>query len=287
MAISNATSLNDLVGQIVSSEAQSAAYGARVMRQLVHAVQVPQGAGSIVVPRFQALTVAALTEGTAPSSTTWSSDGVTLTPVERGVYVEVSKRVLYADPFADLSPYGEQMGRALAQDEDELILAEVSGFASQFASGVFESAAKETIADAVAILEASGCPGPYFGVFHPTAWAYVRQDLADAGAWANVGKQTVEGFGEGLTNMNGYVGSPYGIPCFISTKVANTGAAGIGYWCNGIFGREALGYGFMQDIKIDVDDNKVGRKFDLMGWYAGDAATLVTNYGVGIRTARV
>jgi len=285
MSISNSTTLNDLVGQIVSSEAQSAAYGARVMRPLVHSVQVPAGAGSIVIPRFQALTVAGLTEGVAPASSAWSTDGVTLTPAERGVYVEIAKRALYADPFSDLVPYGEQMGRALALDEDEQILAQASGFVSQFASGVFEGAPKETIIDSISILEASGCPGPYFGVFHPTAWAYVRQDLSDAGAFASVGKRTVEGFGEGLTNMQGYVGSPYGIPCFISNKVAVT-AASNGYYCNAIFGREALGYAFMQDITVDVDDNKVGRKFDLMGWYAGQAATLVSDYGVGIRSIK-
>jgi hypothetical protein len=255
------------------------------MRPLVHSIQIPQGAGSIVVPRFQSLAVAALTEGTAPSSTTWSSDGVTLTPVERGVYVEISKRSLYADPFSDLAPYGEQMGRALALDEDEVILAEVSGFASQFASGVFEGAAKETFMDAIGILEASGVPGPYFGVFHPTAWNYIRQDLGDSSAFASVGTRIVEGFGEGFTNMNGYVGSPYGIPCFISNKVSTTAATG-GYYCNGIFSKQAIGYGYLQDIRIDTFDNAVGRKFDLMGWYAGDAGTLVSQYGVGIRTVR-
>lgn len=284
MSISNSTTLNDLIGTIVSSEAQSAAYGARVMRPLVHSVQIPAGAGSITIPRFQSLTVGELTEGVVPSSTAWSTDGVVLTPVERGVYVEVSKRALYADPFSDLAPYGEQMGRALALDEDSQILAQVSGFVSQYASGVFEGAAKETFQNAIAILEGSGVPGPYFAVFHPTAWAYLRTDIGDAAVFGNVGKQTVEGFGEGYTNMNGYVGSPYGVPCFISNKVWNTKTGTDGFWCNGVFGREALGYGYLQDITIDVDDNKVGRKFDLMGWYGAKAETLVNEYGVGIRS---
>ena len=94
MALSNKTTLNDLIGTIVSSEAQSAAYGFRVMRPLVRARQVPQGAGSIIIPRFQALTVAGLTEATAPTAESATTDGVTLTPVERGVLVTISKSAL-------------------------------------------------------------------------------------------------------------------------------------------------------------------------------------------------
>src|SRR3982751_4215170 len=112
MPLSNTTTLNDLVGQIVSQDAQSAAYSARVMRPLIRTYIVPPGAGSIVVPRFAAVAVGSLTEGVAPTSTTMRTDGVTLTPVERGTYVQISKRLLHADPFQDLAPYGDQLGRA-------------------------------------------------------------------------------------------------------------------------------------------------------------------------------
>lgn len=278
MALSNSTTLNDLVGQIVSNEAQSAAYDNRIARQLVRATQVPQGAGSIVIPRFQELSAAALTEGTAPTSTTWSTDGVTLTPSERGVYVQISKRALYADPFSDLAPYGEQMGRALANDEDQQIFANLSGLGTVITSGTFGSDPKSAFLSAISSLEASGAPGPYYGVFHPTAWASLRNEFGAADTYAAPGTQIVQGFGEGKTNMNGYVGSPFGIPCFISRKVPQSGGVAI----NGIFSPEAIGYAYMQDIRVDVDDNKVARAFDLMGWYAGDSAQLVTSYGVSI-----
>jgi hypothetical protein len=48
MAISNSTDLNDLVGQIVAKDAISAAYSARVMRNIVSVYEVPLGAGSIL-----------------------------------------------------------------------------------------------------------------------------------------------------------------------------------------------------------------------------------------------
>ena len=279
MSISNSTTLNDLVGQIVSNEAQSAAYANRIARQIVHAVQVPQGAGSIVIPRFQALTPAALTEGTAPTSTAWSSDGVTLTPAERGIYIEVAKRVLYADPFSDLAPYGQQIGRALANDEDQLIFDNISGkFTTTIASGTWNSDKKAAFLSAISTLEEVNAPGPYYRVFHPSAWAALRTALGDAATYAAPGKQIVEGFGEGMTNMNGYVGSPFGVPCFISSKLPSAGS--VKY--NAVFAKEAIGYAYMQDITVDVFDNKVSRAFDLMGWYAGATNALVAGYGVTI-----
>ena len=278
MAISNSTTLNDLIGQVVSSDAQSAAYAARVMRPLVRGYQVPAGAGSIVVPRFQSVAVAGLTEGVAPASTTMNSDGVTLTPTERGTYIQISKRTLHADPFQDLAPYGEQLGRALAQDEDALILD-----AMDFTNHVNDNSNAMDAADfreAIAALEAQNAVGPYFAVFHPNSWAKMRSAFSDASAFASVGRSTVEGFGQGFTNQAGYVGSPYGIPCFISTAVNDDGGATPSRRYNVMFSRESVGAAWIKDIGVDVDDNVVARAIDLMGWYSFATAELVDAYGV-------
>lgn len=286
MAISNSTTLNDLVGQIVSSEAQSAAYAARVMRPLVRATALPPGAGSIVVPRFQSLAVASLTEGTAPASTTWSSDGVTLTPVERGVYVQVSKRALHADPFSDLAPYGEQIGRTLASDEDLLMTTEmtengVGTIVNEQGAGANNVQLADFLSG-IAALEAANAPAPYFAVFHPTSWGKLRAELDDASAFASVGTRLVEGFGEGLTNQAGFVGAPYGVPTFISTNITDVTDDTASY-SNLMFSREACGYAYIQDIGVDVDDNVVARAMDMMGWYSGDAGTLVSAYIVEVQ----
>lgn len=285
MALTNTTTLNDLIGQIVSSEAQSAAYSFRVMRPLIHAREVPQGAGSIVIPRFQALSVASLTEATAPTATAWSTDGVTLTPVERGVLVTISKSALWADPWSDLAPYGEQMGRALAQDEDALILALAPTLTTNIVNEQSTTPANVDAADlltAIGKLEAQNAPPPYFGVFHPISWAKIRAGIDDAATYADVGKLIVEGFGEGLTQRQGYVGSPYGVPCFISTQVDSTLDTNATY-SNIVCSRECLGYAWTYDLRVDVDDNIPARAFDVMAWYAGDAAELVDAYGVNVQ----
>jgi len=281
MSISNSTTLNDLVGQIVSEEAQSAAYGARVMRNLVTVKQIPLGAGSVVIPRFQKLTEGSLTEGTAVGSSEWSSDGVTLTPVERGIYVQISKRVLHADPFGDLAPYGEQIGRALAVGEDTAILGimgsgvwdnEVNNDAGDFADADFR--------EAIATLEAADVPKPYYAVMHPDTWAGILTTYANSSTFAQVGKALAEGFAPGYPSLNGYVGSPYGVPTYISTCVPKD------TWENNYYGSmfspQAVGYAYMKDIGVDVFDNVTARAFDLMGWRSGHQGILGSDYGVAL-----
>lgn len=198
------------------------------------------------------------------------------------MYVQLSKRALHADPFTDLAPYGEQIGRALASDEDALILTSAifSSIVNQQGGGANNVTAADFLT-AIGTLEAQNAPAPYFAVFHPVSWAKVRAGLDDASAFASVGKQIVEGFGEGLTQLNGYVGSPYGVPTFISTNVQDVSDDAASY-ANVMFSKEALGYGFMQDIGVDVDDNVTARAMDLMGWYSGHASELVDLYGVQI-----
>lgn len=277
MALSNSTTLSELVGEIVSKDAQSAAYANRVMRPLVRGHQLPPGAGSMVIPRFESVSVASLTEGTAPSSTTMNTSGVTLEPQERGTYVQISKRALHADPFADLAPYGDQLGRALAEDEDAQLLNTASF--STVVNDTSDDLAEDDFREAIAALEAANAPGPYFAVFHPNSWARLRGVFNDWAKFAQVGKQTVEGFGEGQPNNNSFVGSPYGIPCFISTEVP-TNSESTPRRENIMFSREALAVGWIRDIGVDVDDNVVARALDLMAWYSVDTSQLVDEYGV-------
>jgi hypothetical protein len=285
MAITNKTTLNDLIGTIVSTEAQSAAISFRVMRPLVNARECPQGAGSIVIPRFQAIAVAGLTEGTAPTATAWSTDGVTLTPVERGVLVTISKSAMWADPWGDLAPYGEQLGRTLAQDEDAVILALVDNLTTSIVNEQTTTPANIDSADlltAIGLLEAQNAPPPYFGVFHPISWAKIRAGIDDAAVFASVGQQIVTGFGAGYTQSAGFVGAPYGVPCFMSTQVDATLDTAATY-SNVVASKQAFGYAWTYDIRVDIDENIPARAFDAMAWYSGHAATLVDAYAVNVQ----
>lgn len=282
MAVSNSSTLSELIGEIVSKDVQTAAHANRVMRPLVRVHHFPPGAGSMVVPRFNPYTVASLTEGVAPASVATETTGTTLTPVERGVYTQISKRALFADPFSDLSPYGDQLGRALAEDEDEQVLA-----AMNFTTDVEEGTTLlDQLLNGIAVLEGKNAQGELSAVFHPASWASLRKELGDAATFAKVGTRTVEGFGgptqDSQTNNKGYVGSPFGVHCYITTHVPVKEISTTEHYDNKLFTSEAVAAGFIRDIGVDVDDNVPARALDLMAWYTVDTAKLVDDYGVNL-----
>lgn len=278
MSISNSTTLNDLISTIVSADAVGSAQATRVMRNIVSVYEVPLGAGSITVPVFSGLAEGALTEGVAPSSTTWYTDGLTLTPVERGIYVQISKRVLHADPFADLAPYGEELGRTLAAGEDTAVLAIMgSGVWSNTAVGTLGvNISGDIYRSAVATLEAANAPKEYYCVMHPASWAKIAKDFGNASVFDIPGKQIVNGFGEGYPSFNGYVGSPYGVPTFISTAVP----ADSNNRYNVMFSKRGVALAIMKDIGIDVFDNVTARAFDIMAWRSAHQG--ITNDAFGV-----
>lgn len=280
--VSNSTTLSELVGEIVSRDVQTAAYANRVMRPLVRVHHFPPGAGSMVVPRFKPYAVESLTEGVAPDRFVTETEGETLVPQERGTYTQISKRALFADPFSDLSPYGDQLGRALAEDEDVQILGSMD-FTTDVSTG---ADLLEQLLNGIAALEGNNAQGELSAVFHPNSWAKLRKLIGDAATFAKVGTRTVEGFGGGTqdtqTNNKGYVGSPFGVHCYITTHVPVKAISTVDNYDNKLFTSEAVAAGFIRDIGVDVDDNVPARALDLMAWYTIDTTKLVDDYGVNL-----
>lgn len=274
MSLSNSTTLSELIGEIVSPQVQKAAYATRVLRPLVRVHNLPPGAGSMVVPRFEPIAVEALTEGTAHAPRAMSTVGETLVPTERGIPVRISKHALHGDPFSDLSPYGSELGRSLAEDEDAQVLSSMD-FETVLNDGS-DPLDVDTFLEGIAALEAENSHGSISAVFHPNSWAKLRSEFGDWATYSSVGKQTVEGFGSGQTNNNGYVGRPFGIPCYISSQVGLDTTRRQ----NVMFTDQSVALGLIRDIGVDVFDNVTARAIDLMAWYTVDTVKLIDEYGV-------
>lgn len=287
MAKSNTTTLNDLIGSIVNALVAEYAYSVEVMSKLCTFRMIEDGYGSVTMPRWATIAVGALTQATAPTAAALSTDGVTLTPTERGVLVELSKSVLRADPFTDLEPYAQTLARALGEDSDSLILAKMQHATNGF-SGVVNNgagASDMTLAHfrtAIATLLAANAPRPYSCVMHPDSWAKIMDDLDDAGSFSIPGKDVVEGHGEGKPVRDDmFVAAPYGVPIYLSTQVDATRDTNETY-SNVMFSKEAWGIARKYDIRVDIAENVPARAYDLMAWYSQDQAELVDGYGVVI-----
>lgn len=285
MALSNVTTLNDLVGSVVDSLIQEYAYALEVMKPICRYKQVEEGYDSVVVPRWATIAIGPLTEATAPTAAALSTDGVTLTPTERGVLVTIGVRALRADPFNDLDPYAKTLGRSMGSDSDAQILAKMMHATNGFSTTVNNGGGAVDVTlthfrTAIGTLLAANAPTPYFAVLHPESWRKIMGELDDAASFGIPGSQVVEGHGRGLPkDQQNFVAAPYGVPIYLSTNVDATRDTNQTY-SNVVMSQEAWGVARTFDMRVDVDKNVPARAFDLMAWYAQDQAELVDNYGL-------
>lgn len=282
MALSNTTTLNDLIGSVVDSLVQEFAYALEVMKPICRFRQIEEGFDSIVIPRWATIAIGALTEATAPTAAALSTDGVTLTPTERGVLVTIGLRALRGDPFDDLEPYARTLGRSMGADSDSLILADME---AKFSVTVNDGAGLVDVTlaffqTAIATLLAADAPTPYFCVLHPGSWAKIMAELDDASAFGVPGSQVVEGHGRGMPkDQQNFVAAPFGVPIYLSSQVDSTRDTNETY-ANIMMSQEAYGVARTFDMRVDTDKNVPARAFDLMAWYAQASDELVDAYAV-------
>lgn len=257
MAVSNTTTLNDLLPSIVA-EALFVASEKSIMRGLVRNYTLAAGQGkTVTVPIYPKVTAAGLTEATAPSSTTISTDGATLTVSEVGLLATVSDMAMMASASNVVSDIGRLMGEAIARKIDTDLLSNVKNFASTV-GGASTAATPALIFQAIAKLRSQGydTSNDCAIVLHPNVAYDVASTLTStfAAPASMVGNDALR---------NGFMGMLGGVPVYQSSLVETITTAG-DYAC-GVFHKDALGLAIMQDIKIETQRQAGIRGFDIVG----------------------
>jgi len=257
MAVSNTTTLNDLLPSIVA-EALFVASEKSIMRGLVRNYTLAPGQGkTVTVPIYPKVTAAGLTEATAPSSTTISTDGATLTVSEVGLLATVSDLAMMASASNVVSDIGRLMGEAIARKIDTDLLSNVKNFATTV-GGASTAATPALIFQAIAKLRSQGydTSNDCTIVLHPNVAYDVASTLTStfAAPASMVGNDALR---------NGFMGMLGGVPVYQSSLVETITTAG-DYAC-GVFHKDALGLAIMQDIKIETQRQAGVRGYDIVG----------------------
>jgi N4-gp56 family major capsid protein len=257
MAVSNTTTLNDLLPSIVA-EALFVASEKSIMRGLVRNYTLAPGQGkTVTVPIYPKVTAAGLTEATAPSSTTISTDGATLTVSEVGLLATVSDLAMMASASNVVSDIGRLMGEAIARKIDTDLLSNVKNFATTV-GGASTAATPALIFQAIAKLRSQGydTSNDCAIVLHPNVAYDVASTLTStfAAPASMVGNDALR---------NGFMGMLGGVPVYQSSLVETITTAG-DYAC-GVFHKDALGLAIMQDIKIETQRQAGVRGYDIVG----------------------
>jgi len=276
MALTNTTTLNDLLPSIVA-EALFVASEKSIMRGLVRNYTLSPGQGkTVTVPIYPKVTAAGLTEATAPSATTVSTDGAILTVSEVGLSATISDLAMMASSSNVVADIGRLFGEAVARKMDTDLMALFMGFGTNQVGGVSTTATPALIFKAIALLRSQGydTSNDCAVVLHPNVAYDIASTLTStfAAPASQVGNDALR---------NGFMGMLGGVPVYQSSLVPlETGTGAAGDYCCGVFHKDALGLAIMQDIKIETQRFAALRGYDIVGSAIYGVGELYDNAGV-------
>ena len=229
MAISgtNSTTLDDLFVNIVA-QARFTAEEQSLMLGLVTQYNIAGQAGKTVqIPKYPAVTAAALDEGTAPADTDVSTSSVTVTCSEVGNSVLLTDLAAMGagNPADEL---GTVLGNAIATKIDKDLIGLFDGFSTSIGGATTEFTVAH-IFQAVATLRNANVTGSLACVVNPLAAYNMKSNLTNT--FANAAGEI-----QNTAMRNGYVGSIAGVDVYESSNVAVAGDASKG----AVFAPEAL-----------------------------------------------
>lgn len=273
MAISgtNSSTLDDLFVNIVA-QARFTAEEQSLMLGLVTQYNIAGQAGKTVqIPKYPAITAAALDEGTAPADTDVSTSSVTVTVSEVGNTVLLTDLAAMGagNPADEL---GTVLGNAIATKIDSDLIALFSGF-----SGALGAAGSEiTVADlfkAAATLRSNKVTGSMAAVVHPFQAYQLKAGLTNTFANPNGGDLQNEAM------RNGYVGSIAGIDVYESANVAIDGSDDA---VAAVFAPEALAIALKSEFNLETQRNATRRGTEMVATAVYGVAELDDSFGVKI-----
>ncbi len=269
MAASTSTTLDDLFANIIA-QARFTAEEESLMMGLVTQYNIGDEAGkTIQVPKYPAITAAALTEGADMTSTTVSTSSVSITVGEVGAQVVLTDLAAMGagNPAEEL---GTVLGNAIATKMDVDLIALFDGFSTSLGAAAQEI----TVADlfkAAATLRNNKAQGEIFAVVNPFQAYQLKANLTNTFANPNGGDA------QNTAMVNAYVGTIAGIDVYESANVAvdgNDDAKGA------VFSREALAIAMKRDFQIEAQRDASLRAFELNATAIYGVGELDDTYGV-------
>jgi N4-gp56 family major capsid protein len=269
MAATTSTTLDDLFANIIA-QARFTAEEESLMLGLVTRYDIAGNEGKVIqVPKYPAITAAALTEGTDMTSTTVSTSSVDITVAEVGAQVVLTDLAAMGsgNPAQEL---GTVLGNAIATKMDIDLLALFDGFSTSIGAAAQEI----TVADlfkAAATLRNAKAQGDIFAVVHPFHAYQLKANLTNTFANPNGGDA------QNTAMVNSYVGTIAGVDIYESANIVidgNDDAKGA------VFSREALAIAMKRDFQIETQRDASLRAFELNATAIYGVGELDDTYGV-------
>ena len=269
MAATTSSTLDDLFANIIA-QARFTAEEQSLMMGLCTVYNIGAQAGkTILVPKYPAISAAALTEGSDMSSTAVSTSGVSITVAEVGAQVVLTDLAAMGagNPAQEL---GTVLGSAIATKIDTDLIALFDGFSTSLGAAASEITVA-SLFQAAATLRANKARGKMFAVVHPYQAYQLKANLTNTFANPNGGAA------QNAAMMAGYMGTIAGIDIYES---ANITVDGSGDAKGAVFTAEALAIAIKRDFSIETQRDASLRAWELNATAIYGVGELDDSYGV-------
>ena len=269
MAASTTSTLDDLFVNIVA-QARFTAEEESLLRNLVTMYNIEAQAGvTIQVPKYPAITAAALTEGHDMSSTTVSTSSASITVAEVGAQVFLTDLAAMGagNPADEL---GTVLGNSIATKLDVDLIGLFDGFSTAQGSAGTELTVEELF-KAQAELKSNKATGRMVAVFHPKQAFNLIKNLTNTMANPAGGDLQNEAM------RTGFVATIAGIDIFQSANIPvdNNGDAK-----GAVFTTDALACAMKRDFNLEPERDASNRGFELNATAIYGVGELDDSYGV-------
>ena len=274
MAISgtNSTTLDDLFVNIVA-QARFTAEEQSLMLGLVTQYNIAGQAGKTVqIPKYPAITAAALDEGTAPADTDVSTSSVTVTCSEVGNSVLLTDLAAMGagNPADEL---GTVLGNAIATKIDKDLIALFTDFTTEIGGGAGQEISVANLFEAAATLRNQKAQGQLAAVVNPFQAYQLKAGLTNSFVGANLSEVG------NAAMQSGFVGTVAGINVFESANVAIDSN---GDSVAAVFAPEALAIALKSEFNLETQRNATRRGTELVATAVYGVAELDDDFGVKI-----
>jgi len=269
MAATTSSTLDDLFVSIVA-QARYTAEEQSLLRNLVTLYDIGTQSGkTIQVPKYPAITAAALTEGADMTSTTVSTSSISVTVAEVGAQVLLTDMAAMGagNPAEEL---GTVLGNAIATKMDKDIISLFDGLSTSLGATTTELTVAYLF-QAAATLRANKVTGRIYGVFHPYQTYALKASLTNTMVNPNGGDLQNEAM------RTGYVATIAGIDIFESANVTIDGS---GDAKGAIFSQQAFALAMKRDFVIEPQRDASNRAFELNATAIYGVGELDDSYGV-------
>lgn len=279
------SSLSGLLPSIIQ-EALFVASEASIMRGLVKNYTLGPAQGKTInVPIYPLQTAQTLTEGTridvgATGYANVSSDTATLTIGEVGLGTHISDLSRMSSASNVVADVGRLFGEAIARKIDKDLTAKFANFTTNVvgSSNILAISATISASDvfkAVAKLRSAGVPSSDLAlVVHPSVGYDLKANITNTYANPN------GGLIQNQAMAAGFLGTLAGVPVYETANMDNNGTTGD--YVGGLFHRDALGFGLMQDINIETQRDALMRGDALVASALYATGVLYESYGVAM-----